>query len=177
MENQEKRMKNKILGLIILLGAFSSSAFAQRYEFECEFEYETYTSDERYMDLELRGQLAENGFVLFSKERTRLHSYFFPAVGPAIWHMDSKMKLEAELDSENILTYRLEFYNYLRERIDLVKVYDETRRIDLSQKLAGDNKAKFDYIDGEVISSNINRDSWIEELSYVPQECKLKIRD
>jgi hypothetical protein len=161
----------KFIATLLVLMSFS--VFSNTYKLDCEYEYETYSSDdELYGHLIMEG-VEEDGKVIFSSSKSILPTYFFPAYGPAIWHRDAKIQFEGELVGDQ-MTFRFVFENYKRSLEDYGVLYDVTRTVKLDE-LFEEDEDDFDYNDGDVIESYINKDPWINEKGVALEECELTI--
>lgn len=158
-----------MLKFLALSLVFISVAHAKPLVLECELE----DYDEDKHTFEMKGVENEDGTISFSSSGANLYTYFFPESGPAIWHSQAKYEFEAKLDGEK-LTYQFKFFNNLRDRNTVTKVFDETREIAIDfYEVEYDDDFSFDANDGALLNSDINKDSWINEKGYDFEECKI----
>jgi len=156
----------KFLALSLVL---TSLAHAKPMVLECELE----DYDEDKIEFEMKGVENPDGTISFSDSDSGLYTYFFPSYGPAVWHTEAKYEFQARLDGEK-LTYQYKFYNNLRAKNTVTKVFDETREIAIDfYEVEYDDDFSFDDDDGALIASEVNHDDWINEKGIEFKECKI----
>lgn len=160
--------------LLVISLAFISMAQAKPILLKCELEYDPhFGEDEETLEFEMKGVEKEDGTILFSSSETNLHTYFFPSYGPAIWHSQAKFEFDAKLDGDK-LTYQYKFFNNLRDKNTVAKVFDETREVTIDfYEVEYDDDFSFDAKDGSLLKSEINKDDWINEKGYDFEECTI----
>lgn len=164
----------KLISLLIIL--FAGNIYAQKYEITCDYSYETYISeDEITKSFTIPGSMDLSGNIYFVTQIKHLPAYFFPTDRyGALWHNDAQIEFIATLTGR-ILTYHYIFKNYTYNNKELEAVFDQTRVLDMTQNFQEDD-LEFDYDDGMIKDSYINRDIWINENHIKLEGCKLKAK-
>ncbi len=162
----------KVFTSIILIIA-SMNIFATPLTLECRIEFDSLENEDESTMVVRMNSFKKDGTLMFEKSVDNLQTYFFPDFGPAVWHSDAKLKIEAQLN-ESKLTYKYRFYNHMRNRNSLSLVFDETREIFISMDdVDRDGFDSFDQEDGLLISEKVINESWINKRAYKLESCRL----
>lgn len=158
-----------VMRIFLLFVLLTSISHARDLRLNCKLVYDI--DDKRRIEIpaKMNGDRVE-----FHYEKNNLVTYYIPACGgPAEWHDDGAIKFTAVLDGENLI-YSVDFKNYLRDESKLVSVYKETRSYKLDWDEINDaEKHYFDYRDGDVLVSQINKNDWINETGVKIDDCEI----
>lgn len=159
--------------LAILFALFSLQVQAQAFEMTCNYQYETYTSvGEVTASFTVIGYEDNSGVITFSKTVNDLPAYFYPSDRyGAYWHNDSSIIFNAQL-SGTTLRYSFLFNNYISDTSQLKTVFNETRVLDMTEHFE-EEELDFDYDDGKVTNSKINKDDWVNESHIQIDDCEI----
>lgn len=162
----------KTTGILILLSTLSLTAHATDIKLNCTLRYDIDDKDE----IEIPA-IVDGDRILFNYIKDDAITYYFPSYGPAVWHNDAIVNFEGVL-KDGVLTYSYDFKNYLRDEASLKSVFTETRSLELDYEEINDGeKHYFDYDDGEVISSKVNKDDWINDNGVQIDDCEIYDED
>lgn len=161
-------MRFLLLSLLTFSIVIPTIAQARNLSLECDIRYDIDDKD----TVEIPLIHTEGLEHLFSIKNEKVETYFFPRNrGVAQWHMDATYSISAKI-SDDTLIINYNFKNYLRQRTNLVSVFDETRLFHIDyDEIDDDEEQTFDFIYGEVLFSKINNDDWINETGAVLDEC------
>jgi hypothetical protein len=152
----------------------SSISFAQAADIKlnCTLEYDI---DDK-VQIEIPATVLENK-ITFEYIKNDAFTYYIPASGPAVWHNEGDLNFYAELQN-GVLTYSYDFKNYLRDESKLVSVFNETRKLKMDfEEINDGEKHYFDFYDGEVLSSKVNKSDWINDEGIQIEDCEIYDED
>ena len=155
--------------ILLMLAMLASVANARNFKLNCTLEYDIDDKD----DIEIPMTMID-GVPTFHAYDEGLVTYYIPKVlAPAVWHDDATIEFSAQLIGETLI-YSYDFKNYLRDESELVSVFKETRSLVLDFEEIDDAEIHyFDFDDGEIIESMVNKDDWINETGIELEECEI----
>lgn len=164
---------NPLKSLLLACALLSSLAHAQDYKLKCTVQE---SLDEDDTSFTMIGKNVD-GVITFNENLERLPSYFITLDNPyrsADHHIQARVEFEAQIVGRD-LVYNFKYYNYLRERSEGVTVLvDETRKLAIDYDELDDGSYHFfDGSDGEIVSSYINKDDWINWRGYDLEDCEI----
>lgn len=181
-------MNIKPLILFLILGIFNANALeinqnpeeykTTNYRLLCHYTYERIeTSQPQTSTFVTYGQKNESGAIEFSKTISNIsaYSFYFSNEAPypiARWHHDSKIRIDLRIQGSDI-EYRYRFYNYT-DNNNFKVVFDETREI-YRPGLSYLNESAFNYYEGQLIDSEVNQMTWVNERGVSLDKCRIDI--
>lgn len=158
-----------LLCLMILSSIALAQSEARNLRLNCTLKYDIDDKDEIEIPMTIK-----NGMTTFHTIEENLVTYYIPMLpSVAQWHNDSKIEFSAQLHGE-VLLYTYDFKNYLRDESELVSVFTETRSLALDFDEIDDAEIHyFDFDDGDIIESHVNKDAWINETGIELDECEI----
>lgn len=167
--------------LLFLLSIFTFNTWADEapsrtFRLICKVQYEILQESIRQeRAFTMYGKQTPSG-IKFEYKMNDIPAYAFDFDGnglpEAFWHYDSRIEFSAILNGRGLI-YNFSFYNYSDARI-LQSVFQEIREVELPM-LMYYNEANFDYYLGQLIESEINLNSWVNERGVQVKNCSIDI--
>jgi hypothetical protein len=162
----------KSITSVFLLLSTVSIAQASDIKLNCTLEYDI---DDK-VEIEIPGIVKDNK-ISFKYTKNNASTYYFKSAGSAVWHSDAQVSFEGELKN-GVLTYNYDFKNYLRDESKLVSVFNETRSLELDfEEINDGEKHYFDFNDGVVLESTIDKSDWINDEGIKLSDCEIYDND
>jgi hypothetical protein len=172
--NLDEEVKMRILLLISLI---ATVAQARNLKLNCTLEYDI--DDKR--DIEIN-TIIDGDTISFHRYKKNLVTYYIPNFTPngprtAVWHNDASIEFTAVLEGESLI-YTYDFKNYLRDESEIASLYKETRALHLDFSEINDGeKHYFDFDDGDILESQVNRNDWINYNGIEIDDCEIYDED
>lgn len=179
-------MKVSLIALFILLNMsasfadavdlFNAPAGGDNYRLLCHYSYERIEASELQQETVVAyGLKNDNGSIEFDTTVRGLSAYSFYQKGhdsiPQVrWHYDSKISINVILEETGLIKYRYQFYNYIQNAIQ--SVFDETREV-YKPGINYLNEAAFNYYEGNLIESEVNVTTWVNERGISLDKCRI----